>query len=1006
MKEKASYAGFDFESTWTINAGSVYQLPVLRIVTNYARTPVENTIDFAGGYGTYDSPYLITGKTQLDNVRKYLYACYRLENDIVFESSDFSKVGAFYNEGKRWEPIGTSENPFYGNFDGNGHCIRGLRVERPDDYYCGLFSYNYGTIGNLKISNFVMNGRNYGAGIVAMNYGMIARCSNDGSFTGFGGVICGENRETITECFNLADISSEGSIAAITYSNYGTINKCYNAGEIATTGTYAAGIAVSNYSGMIKDCYNTGDVEAEDYAGGIAEYNRGTITGCYNIGTVKSRDAYYSGDGEKVCRTGGIVAVGNSDGKITNCYYLDASTDYDEDTKYGTKCTVSQIENKSTYKGFDFDTVWKFDDGDGQGLPTLRGMENYASAPAENKTDFAGGYGTKSSPYIIENKTQLNNVRKKLYACYKLSKDISFSSADFTSGGAFYNDGKGWEPIGDETNMFTGTFDGGGHSITGLKIQRNDQANVGLFGVSAGTIKSVNMVGSSIRGKTKVGSIAGNCSTGSITKCSAKGTITAYAGSSDYSGDYAYAGGIAGYSTGVITYCTNEAAVRCGHCESYAYAGGIAGCAGVLTENCSNSGKITDLSSSEDYDGANLGGIAGVARGTINKCYNTGQVQGIYAEVTKVGGIVGYAENKTVKNSYNLGNITGKNTVGGIAGYVYGKIESCYNAGKIEGLSYKEYDRYSEADVGGIAGYSYGYDSPVNCYNIGEVTAKNGNVGGIAGEVSDPITTCYNIGSVTCAYGTAGGIAGYSSESVSDCYYIDNIDKGIGSGYGTATKYSADEMKIKSNYSDKFDFDDDMIWEISETAEYRFPVLTEVVNPELQYTLSTGTKEGMPAAPVAASYGNGKITIAAVSGQKYVCVANTDAGYSGEIPAFDSSEWKSASGTTLVFSGLALGTTYKVYTYIPASGSKSASYVSQPLVITLKAVGDLTGDGKIDSSDALYLRRAIAGWDGYELNFSAADINADRKLNANDIMCLERHIAGWSGYTTLPVTTK
>ena len=385
----------------------------------------------------------------------------------------------------------------------------------------------------------------------------------------------------------------------------------------------------------------------------------------------------------------------------------------------------------------------------------------------------------------------------------------------------------------------------------------------------------------------------------------------------------------------------------------------------------------------------------------MDECFNAGNIVGTVESGIDAGGIAG--KSYIIKNSYNVGTVISKATAGGICGSA-STVSSCYNAGIVSVISAGEADEWSDGYAGGIAGENaYNID---NCYNTGVVKSNRGSSGGIAGSASNSSSTyikqCYNIGNVSCDSGNTGAILGKGSVTIANCFYLDNVSKGVGSGTDTATQYTAEQLQNAGTYGDAFDFNYDMIWSISDTAEYKFPILTEVVNPELQYTLSAGARQGMAETPTAESYGNGKITVKAISGQKYVCVQDTDKGNSGEIPAFSSSEWKSASGSTLVFSGLTQGKTYRVYTYIPAVGGQSASYISQPLVVTLKAVGDLGGDGKIDSSDALYLRRALAGWDGYKLNFSAGDVNADGKLSADDIMVLERHVAGWKGYEQLP----
>ena len=970
---------------------------------NIASAAEDNNAIFAGGNGTEEKPYIIKTTVQLDAIRNNLSACYKIENDITFSASDFGKGGQFYNEGKRWKPIGTSEDPFCGVLDGSGYCISGLIINREDESDLGLFSDNAGEIKNLQISNFKITGKDICGGLTANNIGTILDCSNIGVFRVFGrkadvGVLCGGNYSggKILRCFNSGEANAEGELAGIAYENYGDIEQCYNSAKLRGEWLCTGGI-VCEGGGKILNCYNAGNIEGSRI-GGIVAYGSCKISNCYNIGKMQSQS-----DSENI----DTIAVGfqNRNNELVNCYSLD-TIDKDNKQKGKIICGIKSMMQMNNYKGFDFEYVWEFGESDDYKFPKLRTVPNYAVAPKENTTDFAGGYGTKSSPYIIKDKIELNNIRKERNAFYKLNADITFNAEDFAPSGEFYNNGKGWDPIGDAGDEFYGVFNGNGHTIHGLQIVRDDEENIGLFGYAYGSVKNINLNDCSISGETNVGSIVGYLH-GEILNCKTDGMVCASGSANRHD---SYVGGITGcvgYG-GRIENCHNESNVK-GGATFTGQIGGITGgtIGGTIGAEILKSYNSGMLSCGQGGGRSSyLGGIEGCGNGVISECFNVGNV-GDMTGYAVAGGIRGtnYGINKggEIKNSYNFGEITSKEVVGGIIGSITAvtKIDSCYNTGSLTS---------SESRTGGIAGemtsWSSGADI-INCYNVGEATSGT-YAGGIVGGISSKqgrlrITTCYNIGTISSALGNAGGIVGEEGATITDCFYLDNVSKGVGSGTDTATQCTAEQMQNAGTYGDAFDFEYDMIWSISDTAEYKFPILTEVVNPELQYTLSTDTKQGMPAAPVAVSYGSGKIAIAAISGQKYVCVLDTDKGNSGEIPAFSSSEWKSASGSTLVFSGLTQGKTYRVYTYIPAVGGQSASYVSPPLVVTLKAVGDLSGDGKIDSSDALYLRRAIAGWDGYELNFSAADINANEKMTVDDIMYLERHIAGWQGYETLPV---
>lgn len=143
---------------------------------------------------------------------------------------------------------------------------------------------------------------------------------------------------------------------------------------------------------------------------------------------------------------------------------------------------------------------------------------------------FSGGDGTKTNPYLIQNKFQLNNVRNYLSSHFKLIDDIEFTESDFDEGGVFYNSGTRWQPIGNSSNYFTGVFDGDGHSIVNLEVLYAGNVSFGFAGLfygNEGTIKNVKLEnawlsgGSMLSSQTAtLGFIAGaNDSTGVIDNC-------------------------------------------------------------------------------------------------------------------------------------------------------------------------------------------------------------------------------------------------------------------------------------------------------------------------------------------------------------------------------------------------------------------------------------------------------------------------------------------------------
>ena len=205
--------------------------------------------------------------------------------------------------------------------------------------------------------------------------------------------------------------------------------------------------------------------------------------------------------------------------------------------------------------------------------------------------------------------------------------------------------GKDWTPIGtDYDNSYTGTFDGGGHTITGLTFTTNDKY-AGLFGWlnKAGTVKNVVMEGVQITSNQIYG--------GSI-------------------------GGVAGYSWGTIENCSVSGSV-----SGTVYVGGVVG--------AQIDGSITGCSSSATVKGmVDVGGVAGQTNGnaTLTACYATGNVIIEIDPVKNIsgGGLVGMNGGKGVRACYATGNVTstGSSTgnvhIFGLLGDNYTTVTACY----------------------------------------------------------------------------------------------------------------------------------------------------------------------------------------------------------------------------------------------------------------------------------------------------------------------------------------
>ena len=478
-------------------------------------------------------------------------------------------------------------------------------------------------------------------------------------------------------------------------------------------------------------------------------------------------------------------------------------------------------------------------------LLTLTVPINILTALSENTTEFLRGSGTAENPYLISSQNHLNNVRKYLGAHFQMTADIIFSPTDFEEGGAFYNDGQGWQPIGtDETQPFAGVFDGNGHTVSGLTCNPIGDGSVyaGLFGWNCGTISHLGMKDNTISATAThayAGGVAGT-NYATITDCYHTGTVfsnAVFSNETTTTMPTAYAGGITGENVASINKSYNIGTISAtatfgddtyiypsspdDHILPHINIGGITGHNKNIVDNCHNNGAIS-ATVNYIYDEAiiHAGGIVGENYTTIKNCYNSGTISVTITSSfgnANLGGITGSGALKgtgwqgNIYNCYNTGTMSAVTTdsyayIGGIVGLGSSTtINSCFNSGTISSASYT--DIPTVAMVGGIAGFSG--TIVINCCNIGAISCINdyydSYAGGIVGKSDTPIIDCYNSGNIFANailsdghevlyyYKTsyAGGIAGSTRDSVTNCYNLGNVsanapEKYIGGIAGTS----------------------------------------------------------------------------------------------------------------------------------------------------------------------------------------------------------------------------
>ena len=271
-------------------------------------------------------------------------------------------------------PIGTESNPFTGTFDGNAFTISGLNISRSETVaYVGLFGFALGAnFVNIGIQNSVVSGSATGGGLADM---------------AFVGAICGRaNESTISNCYNTGQVSAFSNrgnpyAGGLIGGLFGTsvISHCYNTGNItaARSGYFSAagglfGTAEGWYTTIdsvtLNDCYNTGNISSRVSGGligtNLSAYITYTVNRCYNTGNISGDGSSASGAGTFAHRMGDGVTI-----NVNNSFRLDTATlSANKTTAQGTALTAAQMQNQSSFVGWNFSAVWTMDNS----FPQLR----------------------------------------------------------------------------------------------------------------------------------------------------------------------------------------------------------------------------------------------------------------------------------------------------------------------------------------------------------------------------------------------------------------------------------------------------------------------------------------------------------------------------------------------------------------------------------------------------------------------------------------------------------
>ncbi|MGG1442340.1 filamentous hemagglutinin [Brevibacillus laterosporus] len=572
---------------------------------------------FSGGGGTQADPYIVSNEQDLNNVRNNLGAWYVQDQDIVMGS---------FQSGEGFEPIGASNTPFTGNYDGRGHFIKGLFMNRNRNHV-GLFGTGRSAIiRNLRLidPNITNEKQTTGALIGYIVGCKIFNCNV------IGGTVEGRDGK-------VGGLVGDAYAYSV-HSNWATeIKYCYNYKcNVKTGGNIAGGLVGNVYwdnNGVYMDnCYSTGKVE--------------------DITVAKDRT-----------NIGGLVGYYSNNSNATNCFW-DLETSGAPTSAAGIGKATSEMKDKDTYS-WDFDLYWDVNKDVNEGYPEHRQFIRYKT-----------GKGTQAEPYIITTEDELNQIRWFRHSRFKVEDDIKMVDHQTNSG--FYP--IGFSLIGQD-DYFRGSFDGGGRCIANLFINLPSNSYAGLFGqITGATIQNLDIIDCNVTGGGSTGSLVGysinslikNCHVDTFSSCRIiskgdyAGALIGHAYSNTIIEDcsananmigVSYIGGFIGTITG--SNISVKRSYSKGRVEGTSYVAGFIGHMG------SSNSSIEDCYTSCDVIGSHVAGFVGyITTGNFKQCNAIGTIYG------KGGGFTydHYSPNSKTLTECYFDRQTYKTTTGGYGG--------------------------------------------------------------------------------------------------------------------------------------------------------------------------------------------------------------------------------------------------------------------------------------------------------------------------------------------------
>ena len=330
----------------------------------FAQTAIAPT-----GSGTEGDPYVISN---LGNLYWMTQSTDRWDDHYIQTTDIDASETSTWDDGDGGDPEGwpivgyfisgfmpgesNIDERYSGNYNGQGHVISGLYIDRSDESPIGFISHmGNATFSGLGLENMNVSGYTQVGGFVGINDGL-----------------------EITNCYTSGTVNSVSEdVGGFVGYNEGEgclISQCYSSCQIITSGQYSGGFVGYNVSGgQICNSYATGNVTSTNQ-------NVGGFVGKNVSNALKIENCYSTGHASGSSNVCGFCA--DNDGTITNCYWdIEKSENASSDGGIGINTATMKLESTFTNAGWDFTTIWDMDAGVNDGYAFLLDMPSEMALP-------------------------------------------------------------------------------------------------------------------------------------------------------------------------------------------------------------------------------------------------------------------------------------------------------------------------------------------------------------------------------------------------------------------------------------------------------------------------------------------------------------------------------------------------------------------------------------------------------------------------------------------------